>query len=92
MVSYMYLLMSLGMFLIFAGTFLILIDVIRRTSSSEVRSGEKRVEVGGAVIVGPIPIVFGSNKGITKVMLILAILLTAMVLVLTVVNYLVMMR
>lgn len=92
MVSYTYLLMSLGMFLIFTGAFLILIDVIRRTSSSEVRGGEKRVDVGGAVIVGPIPIVFGSNKSITKVMLILAILLTALVLVLTVVNYLVMMR
>ncbi len=82
-----YLLMSLGMLLIFAGTLLIFIDVVRRTSSGEYGKAERRVDAGGAVIIGPIPIVFGSNKYVTKSMLVLALVLTALAMLLTIMNY-----
>ncbi|MEM2376227.1 MAG: DUF131 domain-containing protein [Sulfolobales archaeon] len=82
-----YLLMAIGIVLIFFGSFLIFLDVIRRTSSNEFRESEKKVDVGGAIIVGPIPIVFGSNKSITKAMLLLAIILTVLVLIITIINY-----
>jgi|BEDMetMinimDraft_2_1075160.scaffolds.fasta_scaffold00139_11 uncharacterized protein (TIGR00304 family) len=37
---------------------------------------EREVRGGGIIIIGPIPIVFGSSKGITRTLLILAIALT----------------
>ncbi len=83
----LYLMMVVAVILIFVGTLLIFIDVLRRTVRSDSSRREGHVDVGGAVIVGPIPIVFGSNKDVTKVMLILAIALTALAITLTLVNY-----
>jgi len=87
-----YLLMFLGMMLVFVGALLIFVDAVRRVSATERLESERRVDVGGAVIVGPIPIVFGSNKRITKTMLVLAIVLTALVILLTLMNYLLVVR
>lgn len=87
-----YLLMFLGMMLVFVGTLLIFVDAVRRVSAPERLESERRVDVGGAVIVGPIPIVFGSNRRITKTMLVLAIVLTALVILLTLMNYLLVVR
>ncbi len=92
MYSITYLLMFLGITLVFIGALLIFVDVVRRTSVSRDVKSERRVDVGGAVIVGPIPIVFGSSRGITKAMLILAIVLTVLVMVLTVMNYYLLVR
>ncbi|PSO06972.1 hypothetical protein B9Q04_13345 [Candidatus Marsarchaeota G2 archaeon BE_D] len=43
---------------------------------TEDKSGKGQVEGGGVIFIGPIPIVFGSNKRIAKWMVIAAILIT----------------
>lgn len=82
-----YLIVAIAIVLIFIGTLLIFIDMLRRTEGRDSSRHEGRVDVGGAVIVGPIPIVFGSSREVTKVMLILAIALTALAITLTLINY-----
>lgn len=67
-------LILLGFMLIFIGIFLVFI--------SSLKSGGK-VEGGGAVIIGPIPIVFGTSKKALQTVLILAIILTALAIILT---------
>ncbi len=37
--------------------------------------GIQKTHVGGVIFIGPIPIVFGSSKGIAKWMLIVAVIL-----------------
>jgi len=50
---------------------------------SGVRGGKGRVKGGGAIIVGPIPIIFGTDKESLKIILVLSIILIALLLVLT---------
>lgn len=45
--------------------------------------GEGKIEGGGIVFIGPIPIVFGSNRRVAKWMLIAAIVLAVLLVVLT---------
>ena len=51
-------------------------------------AGKGKVRGGGAVIIGPVPIVFGTDKKSLKTILLLSIVLTALALVVFVVNYL----
>jgi len=74
----------IGIALIFIGLLIVALAVLLRSSRIE---GKVKVRGGGAVIIGPIPIVFGSDKKAVKTVLILAIVLTALVLAFTVVNY-----
>jgi len=46
--------------------------------------GKGKVRGGGAVIIGPIPIIFGTDKESVKLILVLSIILVALLLVLTV--------
>jgi uncharacterized protein (TIGR00304 family) len=85
-VSDSYILIPVGIALILVGTLLIFLDLIRRTSTKAGGAGEKRVEAGGAVVVGPIPIVFGSSKEVTKAMLVMAIILTLLAIILTLIT------
>ena len=48
---------------------------------SGARGGKAKVKGGGAVIVGPIPIVFGTDKESVKILLILSIVLVVLLLV-----------
>lgn len=63
--------------IILVGFLLIVLGAFKEVSKSE----ERRVEAGGVVIVGPVPIVFGTTTRITRILLILAIALTILVLV-----------
>jgi|ECHhosMinimDraft_1075155.scaffolds.fasta_scaffold00041_20 uncharacterized protein (TIGR00304 family) len=47
-----------------------------------------KAEGGGIILIGPVPIVFGSSKGITKALLILGIVLTALLVLLYVLPFL----
>ena len=67
--------MIIGIFLIMIGIFLLLVSLIRA-------GGEGKAEAGGVVIIGPVPIVFGSSQRVAAVTLALAIVLTALVLLL----------
>jgi len=59
----------LGSLLILAGVFLAIFGMV----FSAARSGRFRGHGGAVVIVGPFPIVFGSDPQTTKLLLILAI-------------------
>ncbi|NWF87257.1 DUF131 domain-containing protein [Candidatus Bathyarchaeota archaeon] len=76
---------ALGIALIFAGTLTILAAIILLFISSA--KGEGKVKGGGAIIIGPIPIIFGTDKKSLKTVLILSLLLTILLTVATVIIY-----
>jgi uncharacterized protein (TIGR00304 family) len=76
---------SVGIALIFIGVLIIAITVLLKSKRS---GGKADVKAGGAVIIGPVPIVFGTDKKTVKTVLVLAIVLMALALAVTIVNYL----
>lgn len=76
---------GLGFTLIFVGVFIILISVVLLLLLG-VREGKARG--GGALIIGPIPIVFGTDRESIKGVLWLALALTALLMAFTIVLYL----
>jgi uncharacterized protein (TIGR00304 family) len=67
-------LILLGIVLIILGMFILMLSLWR--------AGEGRGEAGGVVIVGPVPIVFGTSQRIAATVMVLAIALTVVVLLL----------
>ena len=67
-------LMAIAFLLIVCGIALLLLSTVKREGR------EVRVEGGGVIIVGPLPIVFGTSERIAKGLIILAILLMIIVL------------
>jgi len=67
-------LILLGLLLIFLGMLILALSLWR--------TGEGRAEAGGVVIVGPIPIVFGTSQRAAVAVMALAIILTVLTLVL----------
>ncbi len=73
---------SIGFSLILLGFVISLIAVLWLVfSGGKDRKG--RVKGGGAIIVGPIPVVFGTDKESLKIILVLSIILVVLLLVLT---------
>jgi len=68
----------LGLMLIFIGFMLLMVALLLSIG----KRGEGKVEGGGVVIIGPIPIVFGSNQKIATGLLVLAIVLVALLIIL----------
>jgi uncharacterized membrane protein len=60
-------LVGLGLLLVLAGTFFMLMGMWR---------GAGRAEGGGVVLIGPFPIAFGTSEGIAKTMLALGVTVT----------------
>jgi len=77
---------NIGVSLIFIGFILSFIAVVLLAFSSLKRDGGK-VRGGGAVIIGPVPIIFGTDKESVKIVLILAIILVILLLVLALFSY-----
>jgi len=67
-------LILLGIVLIILGTFILMLSLWR--------AGEERAEAGGVVIVGPVPIVFGTSQRVATTVMVLAIVLTVVTLLL----------
>jgi uncharacterized protein (TIGR00304 family) len=67
-------LIILGIVLIFLGMLILMLSLWR--------ASEGRAEAGGVVIVGPVPIVFGTSQRIAATVMVLAIALTAVALLL----------
>ncbi len=63
-------LISLGFLVIFTGVLLVLAGMFRETTK-----GGTQVRGGGVVMIGPIPIVFGTDIGSIKILIVLMILL-----------------
>lgn len=62
--------------LLFIGLIIFIMGLILTLIASSAEDRESKVEGGGAIIIGPIPIVWGTSQRITLVLLILAIILT----------------
>ena len=69
---------GLGTTLVFVGIVIVSAAVTLIVLSRGRKTG--RVKAGGVVIIGPIPIVFGTDKEIVKTILLLSIILTALLL------------
>lgn len=74
-----------GFALIVVGVLIVVLALLLVSVRS---AGKGKVRGGGAVIIGPVPIVFGTDKKSLKTILLLSIALTALALVVFVVNYL----
>jgi len=77
------LLWNVGVSLIFVG-FAIALTAVLWLAFSGVKGGKGKVKGGGAIIIGPIPIIFGTDKESVKIILLLSIVLVALLLILTV--------
>jgi uncharacterized protein (TIGR00304 family) len=71
---------SIGIILTFAGMLIITIASALIVLSKSKKTG--RVRGGGVIMIGPIPIVFGTNKESLKTVLLLSIVLIALLIVL----------
>ncbi|RLI37003.1 hypothetical protein DRO55_02330 [Candidatus Bathyarchaeota archaeon] len=71
------LLYIVGFIMVAAG---ILILIISLTSYRRFGKEERRGEVGGVILIGPIPIVFGSSRRIMRLMLLISLIFIVMIL------------
>jgi uncharacterized protein (TIGR00304 family) len=76
---------ALGIALIFVGILLIVIAIILVSASGDKKG---KVKGGGAIIIGPVPIIFGTDKKSLKTVLLLSLALTLMLVVAMVLYYL----
>lgn len=79
------LLYGLGMALIVAGILVVLVAMLLLFILCI--KGKARIKGGGAVIIGPFPIVFGTDKESLKTVLLLSVTLTILLVVITVLFY-----
>jgi len=79
---------AFGLALIFVGILMIVLAVLLLSVRSAKKQGKGKVSAGGAVIIGPIPIIFGTDKKALKTVVLLSLSLTMLLLVVMVVYYL----
>lgn len=75
---------GLGIALMLAGTIVIIVTVLLLLLS---HAKDAKVKGSGVIIVGPFPIIFGTDKESVKTVLILSVVLTAIAIVAIVVFY-----
>jgi len=74
-----------GIVLILAGVVIIAVAVFLLSVRG---AGKGKVRGGGAVIIGPIPIIFGTDKKSLKTVLLMSLALTVLLLIIMIVHYL----
>ncbi len=74
---------TLGIALVIVGIIVIVIAV----ASIITRDEKKSVHSAGVIMIGPIPIIFGSDKKLTKTVLVLALALTIVVITFFLMHY-----
>ena len=79
---------QVGFALILAGIAIVVLVFLLSFQSA----GKCKVKASGAVIIGPVPIIFGTDKKSLKTVLLLSIILTVLVFVVFVVQVLVLRR
>jgi uncharacterized protein (TIGR00304 family) len=75
----------MGILLILAGVVIIAVVVFLLSVRG---AGKGKVRGGGAIIIGPIPIIFGTDKKSLRTILVLSLVLTVLLLVVIIVQYL----
>lgn len=78
---------GLGIAFIFVGVIVLLLAFLLLFFSG-IKKGEK-IRGGGAIIIGPIPIVFGADKNSLKMLLLLSIALTILLIVLMIIFHII---
>jgi len=73
-----------GITLVFVGIVIIIAAILLLSARSV---GKGKVRGGGAIIIGPIPIVFGTDKKSLKTVVLLALVLTIVLLVFMILYY-----
>lgn len=69
-------LIALGMFIIFVGAVILMLGVVRSVyQTREAGNAEGEVKAGGVILIGPIPIVVGTDKTMVLVSIAGAVLL-----------------
>lgn len=76
---------GLGITLVFAGIAIMLLAVLRLSLSGDKANGKTRG--GGIILIGPVPIVFGTDKESVKKIMLLALGLTAILIIAMIVRY-----
>lgn len=76
---------ALGIALIFVGVLIIVVAVILLSVSG---AKEGKVKGGGAIIIGPVPIIFGTDEKSLKTVLLLSLALTVLLVVVMILYYL----
>lgn len=86
------LLFAVGLTIVFLGLILLtiglLVELSKKREKSSNEEKEEKTEYGGVIFIGPIPIVFGSNKKIAKTMLVIGIVIFIIFILLTLIAYL----
>lgn len=78
---------ALGIVLVFVGILIVVVTLfLLSVSSAKIR----KIKGGGAVIIGPVPIIFGTDKRSLKTVLLLSLALTIMLVVFMVLQYMLM--
>ncbi len=68
-------LITMGTILVILGFFLVAFSIMRSISEDKSSAREEQVRGGGVILIGPIPVVFGTDKRFTLIAMILAIVL-----------------
>jgi len=76
---------SLGTALALAGMLIMIVATVLLLLSKKGKTGE--VRGGGVILIGPIPIVFGTDKQSLKTILLLSIVLTTLLIALVIILY-----
>uniref|UniRef100_A0A7C5Z039 DUF131 domain-containing protein n=1 Tax=Ignisphaera aggregans TaxID=334771 RepID=A0A7C5Z039_9CREN len=85
MINLLLLLFTLAFIIIFIGMILISISALYKSRKNE--TVKRDVEVGGVIVLGPIPIAFGTSQRIVKSLLIISITFFIIVIVLFIMLY-----
>ncbi|AWR97017.1 TIGR00304 family protein [Acidianus sulfidivorans JP7] len=84
-------LIQLGIMLILLGFLIVFLGVLYeaffKNRENENNEQQNRTEAGGIILIGPIPIIFGSSKKIEKWMLIIALVIVIIMAALYVLNF-----
>ncbi len=75
---------ALGIALIVVGIILAVTAIVLASMSGEKKG---KVRTAGVIMIGPIPIIFGTDKKSVKTVLTLALVLTIVVLIIIIVDY-----
>lgn len=69
-------LVNIGFFVLVAGILLIFLgSIIQSTSSDKDNTSKTEIKTGGVILIGPIPIIFGNDRGMIITGVILGIIL-----------------
>ncbi|ARM75660.1 TIGR00304 family membrane protein [Acidianus manzaensis] len=82
-------LIQLGIMLILLGFLIVFLGIIYDTFFRNKEEGENqnKTEAGGIILIGPIPIIFGSSKKIEKWMIIVALVIVIIMAIIYLLNF-----